>query len=129
MSDENTTIQKLKEKVAQFVGERNWERYHSPKNLSMTIAIEAAELMEKFQWIDEDESYKEIVCNKKEIEEELADVFSAVLSFAYFNEIDLSEAFVRKMMANAQKYPIEKVKNKGIEAIKLCREIYAKHKN
>ena len=129
MSDENTTIEKLKEKVAQFVSERNWERYHSPKNLSMTIAIEAAELMEKFQWIDEDESYKEIVCNKKEIEEELADVFSVVLSFAHFYKIDLSDAFMRKMMANAQKYPIEKVKNKGIEAIKLCREIHAKHKN
>ncbi len=51
MSDENITIQNLKEKTAQFVDERNWERYHSSKNLSMTIAIEAAELMEKFQWI------------------------------------------------------------------------------
>ncbi len=129
MSDENTTIQELKEKVAQFVHERNWKHFHSPKNLSMTIAIEAAELMEKFQWINEDESYKEIVHNKKEIEEELADVFSAILSFAYFYKIDLSDAFVRKMMANAQKYPIKEVKNKGIEAVKRCREKHAKHKD
>lgn len=129
MGDEKKTVQELKEKLAQFVHERNWEQYHSPKNLSMSIAIEAAELMEKFQWVNEDESWKEVSRNKKEIEEELIDVFSYLLSFAYFNKIDLSDVFERKMTANAQKYPIAEVKDKGIEAVRWCRKKYKKIKN
>lgn len=128
MNDEKRTIQELKEKLAQFVQERDWEQYHSPKNLSMSIAIEAAELMEKFQWLDVDESWKEVAQNKKEVEEELIDIFSYILSFAYFNKIDLSSVFLRKMAANAKKYPINEVKNKGIEAVKQCREKHAKSK-
>jgi len=129
MNDKNSTIQELKEKMAQFVEERDWEKYHSPKNLSMAIAIEAAELMEKFQWLDGDDSRKEISCNKKEIEEELADIFSCLLSFAYFYGIDLSDAFAHKMKSNAQKYPVKKVKGKGIKAVNLCRKTYKKNKN
>lgn len=129
MNDENTTIQELKKKIAQFVRERDWEQYHSPKNLSMAIAIEAAELMEKFQWLDVDESRKEITFNRKEIQEELTDIFSCLLSFAYFYGIDLSDAFERKMESNVQKYPVKKVKGKGIKAINLCRKTYTKHKN
>ena len=129
MNDDKTTMQELKNKMAQFVCERDWEQYHSPKNLSMAIAIEAAELMEKFQWLDVAESRKEIACNKKEIEEELADIFSGLLSFAYFYGIDLSNAFEHKMEKNEQKYPVKEVKGKGIKAINLCRKMYAKCKN
>ena len=129
MNDESMTIQELKNKMAQFVRERDWEKYHSPKNLSMAIAIEAAELMEKFQWLDVGDSRKEIICNKKEIEEELADIFACLLSFAYFYGIDLSDSFEHKMESNAQKYPIKKVKDKGIKAVNLCRKAYVKHKN
>jgi len=129
MNDVNTTIQELKNKMAQFVRERDWEQYHSPKNLSMAVAIEAAELMEKFQWLDVSDSRKKITCNKKEIEEELADILSCLLSFSYFYGIDLSDVFERKMESNAQKYPVNKVKGKGIKAVNLCRKTYAKYKN
>lgn len=129
MSDENRTIQELKKKMAQFVSERDWKQYHLPKNLSMAIAIEAAELMEKFQWLNESDLHKATTCNKREIEEELADIFSCLLSFAHFYGIDLSDAFERKMESNIQKYPIEKVKGKGIAAMNLCRKAYEKHKN
>src|SRR5437868_5242293 len=100
MSDKSTTIQELKVKKLEFVRDRDWEQFHDPKNLSMSIAIEAAELMEKFQWVDSQKSKEIVEQNKLEIEEELADIFSYILGFCNLYDIDLSEAFQKKLEKN-----------------------------
>jgi len=113
MSDAVTTIKRLKEVAQTFIDQREWSSYHSPKSLSMNIAIEAAELMEKFVWITTQESHDQMHKNRQEIEDELADVFFSVLCFANAANIDLSKAFERKLKEIDQKYPIEKSKGKA----------------
>src|SRR5437762_13210949 len=105
MQDTRTTVQELKEKMAQFVTERDWNKFHSPKNLSMYISIEAAELMEKFLWVDSAQSHEHAVQKREEIEQELADVIIIACMFANATSIDISGAIERKMALNAQKYP------------------------
>lgn len=122
MNDNTTTLQELKNRMAAFVKERDWEQFHSPKNLSMSIAIEAAELMEKFQFCDVQGSREEMENNRIEIEHELADIFAYLLSFANVNNIDLSKAFERKMQHNAQKYPAEHVKGSFAKTAKLKKQ-------
>ena len=112
MEDSKKTIQELKDIAAQFIKERDWNQYHSPKNLSMNISIEAAELMEKFLWLTTQESIEEIDKNRQEISDELADVLFGVLCFADVAKIDLSQAFEHKLAEAAKKYPVEKVKGK-----------------
>ena len=107
MKAKSTTIRELRNLVAEFIRERDWEQFHDPKNLAMSIAIEAAELMEHFQW-DRNEQIPAILEDpgrRKEIEEELADVVCYCLSLANNLEIDLSEAVERKVLKNAEKYP------------------------
>ena len=107
MKDKSTTIRELRNLVAEFIRERDWEQFHDPKNLAMSIAIEAAELMEHFQW-DRNEQIPAIIEDpgrRREIEEELADVVCYCLSLANNLEIDLSEAVERKVLKNAEKYP------------------------
>lgn len=95
--------------------DRDWEKYHSPKSLSMSVAIEAAELMEKFQWLSNEQSI-ELLQNKKklkEIENELADIAIYILDFCNIAKIDLSSIILRKLEENVKKYPVEKVKGKS----------------
>ena len=107
MSDSTTTLADLREIVRRFVEERDWRQFHSPKNLSMSLAIEAAELMEHFQWIDVSESRAVSGETSKfaEIRDELADVMCYALALANEMEIDLSAAVRDKMAKNAVKYP------------------------
>ncbi len=109
-ADTVTTIQELRDVMVHFVKERQWQEYHSPKNLSMSIAIEAAELMEKFQFLSVEESRQIAKSHKEEISHELADIFAYVLSFANACDIDLSSVFIEKVKLSAQKYPVEKSK-------------------
>jgi NTP pyrophosphatase (non-canonical NTP hydrolase) len=90
-----------------FVAERDWQQFHSPKNLSMSLAIEAAELMEHFQWIDVPESrrVKDDPVKLAAIGEELADVLCYGLALANELGLDVSETMQRKMVKNAAKYP------------------------
>lgn len=110
MSDSRTSIQKLKTKISKFIAERDWEKFHSPKNLSMSIAIEAAELMEKFQWVEGVESKELTRKEKLAIEEELADIAVYILNFCSLYGIDLSDAIERKLEINSKKYPVERAK-------------------
>jgi NTP pyrophosphatase (non-canonical NTP hydrolase) len=106
------TVEDLIEEVGQFIDERHWSPYHSPKNLSMSISIEAAELMELFQWCDLDEARKlgENGSARERIEEEVADIFIYTLSFARTMGIDLSSAVRSKLAKNRIKYPVESSK-------------------
>ncbi len=108
--DNATTVQELKDIIKRFVTERDWTQYHNPKNLSMSMAIEAAELMEKFQFVSNEESIEIAQSHKQEIAHELCDVLAYVLSFANAADIDLSSYFTEKIELNRQKYPIEKSK-------------------
>ncbi len=112
MSDTKTSLSELKKLVENFTEERDWGQFHTPKNCSMKIAIEAAELMEKFTWIESKDSYKELESNRKEIEEEFADVLIVALVFANQCNIDISSAIKHKLEEVKQKYPVEKVKGK-----------------
>ena len=114
MKDSETTLGELRALVAQFVRERDWEQFHDPKNLAMSIAIEAAELMEHFQWDRNDQipGLFDEAGKREEVEEELADVICYCLSLANHLEIDLSEAVEKKMIKNASKYPGEEYRGR-----------------
>ena len=109
MPDSSTTVAELRELVRHFVDERDWRQFHAPKNLSMSLAIEAAELMEHFQWIDAAES-RTIADDAEKllpVREELADVLCYALALANELNIDLATAVREKMVKNALKYPAE----------------------
>lgn len=119
MVDQKTTISALKEKVTIFMKERDWEQFHSPKNMSMAIAAEAAELMELFLWLTESQSWDELQHNKQEIAYEVADIAIALLEFSIQAKIDLSAVIVEKLAVQEEKYPIEKAKGKTTKYTKL----------
>jgi len=109
------SLKKIKEKIKQFVKERDWEQYHSPKNLSMSVAIEAAELMEHFQWLTTEQS-KELLKNKKkrsEIQDELADIAIFIFDFCNIFNINLERIIMVKLRKNRKKYPIKLSKGKS----------------
>ena len=112
MNDQKTTIHELKKYMQDFKAARGWGIYNTPKNLSIAIAIEAAELMEHFMWVDKEESEAILEKKREEIEHEVADIFAYMLSLCAGYNIDLSAAFERKMKINAEKYPIEKAKGR-----------------
>ena len=109
MSDENATLGQLRRLMADFVAERQWQKYHDAKNLSMSIAIEAAELMEHFQWTccDELPELLRVERLRERVGEEIADIMCFVLALANVLELDLSSAVERKIAKNAVKYPVE----------------------
>jgi len=93
--------------LRKFAEEREWERFHSPKNLSMALSVEVAELVEIFQWLTEDESRNAANDDalKNAISEEVADVLIYLVRLADKLEIDLNDAVSKKIIKNAQKYP------------------------
>ncbi len=113
--DENTTIGTLKKEVLAFAQERDWEQFHSPKNLSMAIAAEAAELMEPLLWVTPAESRAVMARPDKRaaLQDELADIVVYCLEFANQTGIDLSSAITAKMARNAAKYPVEKARGRS----------------
>jgi NTP pyrophosphatase (non-canonical NTP hydrolase) len=110
VADQSTSIEQLKSLVRQFVDERHWHSFHTPKNLATSIMIEAAELCEHFQWLTPEESLEQAgkTPSDSPVAEELADVLSYVLAMANVLDIDLDEAIRRKMVKNALKYPAPK---------------------
>lgn len=112
MADDTTPLAILKESLRRFADERDWGQFHSPKNLSMGLAAEAAELMEHFLWIDGPASrdIKHDPAKLEEVADEMADVACYLLTMSYTLDVDLSEAIVRKIAKNARKYPVEKVR-------------------
>ncbi len=108
MTDAHTTVAALRQLVGEFVAERNWGQFHTPKNLSMSLAIEAAELMEHFQWLTPEQS-REIAgdeARRSAAGEELADVICYALALANELGLDVAAAMQDKMHKNALKYPV-----------------------
>lgn len=112
MADADTRIDDLKSLVRRFVEERAWQPFHSPKNLAMGIAVEAAELMECFLWLDLPASHETArdPAKREAIADEMADVFCYLLNLSHVIGIDLSDALRVKLVKNAIKYPVEKYK-------------------
>lgn len=106
--DKNTTLLDLKHAVHKFVSAREWEKYHTSKNLSMSIAIEAAELMEHFQWRSgaAGQILLEDAKTKTQIGEELADILIYCLSFANQADLDISQIVMDKLKKNESRFPL-----------------------
>ena len=100
----------LRDKLRTFTEARDWDQFHSPKNLSMALMVEVAELMEYFQWLSEAQSASLAAQDKPAVAEELADVLLYLVRLADKLEIDLVEAALDKMEKNAAKYPAEQVR-------------------
>jgi dCTP diphosphatase len=115
LADSATTVAELKSRVLAFVRERDWEQFHAPKNLSMALAAETAELMEHFLWTTPEESraVAQDPAKRAKIAEELADVVIYALEFANATGLDVAAAVEAKMAANAKKYPVEKSRGRA----------------
>jgi dCTP diphosphatase len=110
MSDDRTaTLADLRELVRAFVAERRWEKYHTPKNLAASVAVEAGELLENFQWLTPEEADEACVEGplRERVADEAADVLAYVLALANVLDLDLSRALHRKFEKNRRKYPPE----------------------
>ena len=103
-------IPELTAEVNDFVAERDWEQFHSPKNLAMAMIVEAAELVEHFQWLTQQESAALDVQKKSAVADELADVLVYLVCLADRLEINLEEAVLLKMRRNRAKYPVDKAR-------------------
>jgi NTP pyrophosphatase (non-canonical NTP hydrolase) len=97
-------INKLNMMIDEFVNEREWEKFHSPKNLSMALSVEASELLEIFQWQNEDE-YLENNETIAKAKDEIADIFYYLLRISKKLNIDIENSFIDKMEKNKKKYP------------------------
>lgn len=102
----------LTKKIVAFIEARDWKQFHNPKDLAISLSLEASEVLEHFQWKSPDEIKKYLNTNKNDIAEELVDVLYWVLLMSYYLDVDLQTAFNSKMIQNEQKYPIEKAKGK-----------------
>ena len=99
-------------KIKKFRDERDWMQFHDPKNMAVSIIIEASELLEHFQWKTKEEVEKYIKTNKDEIQEEIADIAMYLFELADNLGIDLIKAMEQKLEKNSKKYPIDKAKGK-----------------
>lgn len=115
MSDISDLIQKIK----QFRDDRDWMQFHDPKNMAVSIVIEAAELLENFQWKNPEEVKEYVRQHTGEIEEEIADIAIYLFELADNLGIDLAKAMERKLEKNAKKYPAEKARGKHTKYDKL----------
>jgi dCTP diphosphatase len=104
------SLQELRNRINEFVSERDWAQFHTPKNLAMAMIVEAAELVEQFQWDTPQESLQLTPSKREAVSHELADTFVYLLRIAEVLEIDLIDAANKKIVLNARKYPADKVK-------------------
>jgi NTP pyrophosphatase (non-canonical NTP hydrolase) len=108
-TDDETTLADLRHCVAEFVAARDWEQFHTPKSLSCAVAIEAAELMEAFQWLTEEEAARAVEDGEMRaaVIDELADVLIYALSLANAIGVSVSAAVLEKLERNAYRFPVE----------------------
>jgi NTP pyrophosphatase (non-canonical NTP hydrolase) len=119
VADETISVGDLRRRVADFVAARDWGRFHTPRNLSVSIALEAAELMEHFQWLTEEQATAALSEGQRraQVADELADVVIYGLSLANALDIDLSDAILGKMARNEDRFPVDRWRGRarGVE--------------
>lgn len=105
-----STVDDLTRKIVEFRDARDWKQFHNPKDVSLSLVLEATEVMEHFQWKNADEMQKHLVEHKDDVAEELADVLYWILLMGHDFDIDVLAALQKKIDKNAAKYPVEKAK-------------------
>ena len=113
------SLEQLRLKLAQFSSERDWDQFHSPKNLAMALVVEAGELVEHFQWLSPDESVNLVAADKCEVAMEMADVLMFLVRLADKLDVDLIEVADQKLERNHLKYPVEKARGRATKYDKL----------
>ena len=108
-------LEKYKQKIREFADERNWDQYHTPKNLAMALSVEASELVEIFQWLKQEESKNLSPKDLQSVKEELADIFIYLIRIADKFDIELEDAVLEKLKKNAEKYPVELAKDNAVK--------------
>lgn len=109
-------LDELNSKLLAFARERDWEQFHSPKNLSMALAGEAGELLEHFQWLSEEASTRLVVEKKDQVAMEMADILIYLIRLSERLDVDLIDAAYRKMAINQTRYPTEQVRGNARRA-------------
>lgn len=105
------------ERIRQFAQERDWEQFHTPKNLAMALSVEASELVEVFQWMTPEEATTVMSSEKaRAVQDEVADILTYLLRFADVLDIDLDEALAAKSADNSRRYPIRTSKGSSVKA-------------
>jgi NTP pyrophosphatase (non-canonical NTP hydrolase) len=112
-------IKQLTEKIIKFRDDRDWKQFHNPKDVALSLVLEASELMEHFQWKTPEEIERYIGVNKLEIADELADVLYWVLLMSRDLKIDISNALLKKIKKNEKKYPVHKARGRAAKYDKL----------
>jgi NTP pyrophosphatase (non-canonical NTP hydrolase) len=107
---ESAAIARLRDRLRDFAAARDWDQFHSPKNLAIALSIEAAELLEHFQWVSDKDSLSPSPEKLGKIDEEIADVFLYLIRLADMLNVDLIQVAEKKIDRNAQKYPVEKAR-------------------
>lgn len=110
------SLEQLRERLTEFARQRDWEQFHSPKNLSMALIAEAAELVEHFQWLTEKQSWQLDREKKQAVSHELADILIFLIRTADQLDIDLLQATDEKIAINEKRYPVELVKGSAKRA-------------
>lgn len=119
MSHSQKSVENLTKKIMKFRDARDWKQFHNPKDVALSLVLEAGEVMEHFQWKTTEEITKYVVTNKDDISEELADVLYWVLLMSHDLKINVIDALEKKIKKNEDKYPVKKVKGKHIKYNKL----------
>lgn len=115
----DTQLTKIRDTLREFAAARDWDQFHSPKNLAMALSVEASELLEHFQWLTEEESRAVSGDKLTAVKHELADVLIYLVRLADKLDVDLMKAVDEKLVLNANKYPVEKSKGKVTKYDKL----------
>ena len=108
-------IENIKNKLKDFSKERNWDKYHTPKNLAMALSVEASELVEIFQWLNDKESDNLNSEDLQSVKEEISDILIYLIRIADKLEINIEESLIEKLKINEQKYPIDLSKNNAVK--------------
>ena len=112
----------LREMLRAFAAERDWDQFHTPKNLATALSVESAELLEHFQWLKDDESHNLSDPIKEAVAQEMADVLLYLVRLADKLDVDLADAARRKIALNASKYPADLARGSAVKYTKLGRE-------
>lgn len=117
--DMQDKIESLQQRIIDFRNKRDWKQFHNPKDIALSLVLEAAEVLEHFQWKNDKEVQKHVTTHKEDIGEELADVLYWVLLMSHDLDIDIADALERKIDKNEQKYPVDKAKGNNLKYNKL----------
>ena len=115
----STELESIKLRLREFAKERDWDQFHSPKNFSMAMIVECAELVEHFQWLTDEQSKNLSADTLDEVSLEMADIMIYLIRLADKLDVDLLETVNRKMKLNAEKYPVDKAKGLATKYNKL----------